>query len=336
MPAPVYSDANKTASIALPAAQEQALIGAVITAQSTTFMTDLVGNPLSTAVTLTFTASEPDRVPPTIAFVDPPDNSTGVETTDPVTVTFSEPMLSTSITGSVIQVASGGVAIDGTVTVNGAVASFTPTRPLDFGTPFTVTITTGAQDLASNPLAAGQVINFVTNFAPLAPEIISPANGATGVARPVVLRWRPSVDQDGDAVAYHLFLCNNQNFIGSAPNCIQDVKITPTTATAQAKGIYYASVASGGMLFSLFGLSFAFGLKGRKRILTLIAVLVISMLFVVSCGGGGDGEPVQATSTDLTFQVEGLSPNVTYYWKMEAEDGKAGVAATPVMTFTTQ
>jgi hypothetical protein len=34
--------------------------------------------------------------------------------------------------------------------------------------------------------------------------------------------------------------------------------------------------------------------------------------------------------------VEGLSPNVTYYWKMEADDGKEGVAATPVMSFTTQ
>lgn len=334
---PVYSDANKTASIALPIAQEAALVTHIITAQTTTGMTDLVGNPLSTAVTFSFTATEPDRVPPTIALFDPPNNATGVVTTDPITVTFSEPMLSTSITGSVMQVTSGGIPVDGTVTVNGSIATFTPAQPLAFGTPFTVTVTTGAQDLASNALAAGQVINFLTNFAPLAPDIIAPANGATGVARPVVLRWRPSVDQDGDAIQYHLFLCNNQAFIGTAPNCILDVKITPTTATAGVKGVYYASVLSGGMLFTLLGLGWAFGFKGRKKILLMIAVLVVAGLFVASCRSKSDnGTAVTAVSTDLTFQVDGLAPNVTYFWKMEAEDGKAGVSATPVMTFTTQ
>ena len=306
--------------------------GTAITAQITTGMTDLVGNALASAVTFSFTAAAPDRVPPTIVLFDPPDNATGVVTDEPISVTFSEPMLSTSITGSVMQVTSGGIPLDGTVTVSGDVATFTPARPLSFGTAYTVTITTGALDLASNALVAGQVINFITNFAPLAPDIVAPANGATGVARPVVLRWRPSVDQDGDAIAYHLFYCNNQNFIGTAPNCVQDVKITPSTA--RAKGIYYASVASGGMLFTLFGLSFAAGIKGRKKILLMIAVLVVSGLFIVSCSKSSNTTP--AAPTELSFQVNGLSANVTYYWKMEADDGKGGVTATPVMTFTTQ
>jgi hypothetical protein len=341
--APVYNNTNPpavpptlppTASIALPVAQEAALVGTVITAQTTTGMTDLVGNPLSTAVTFSFTAIAADRVPPTIAVFDPPNNATGVETTLPITVTFSEPMLSTSITGSVMLVTFGDKAVDGTVTVAGNVATFTPTRPLAFGTAYTVKITNGALDVASNALATGQVINFITNFAPLAPEIVSPANGTAGVARPVVLEWKPSVDQDGDTIAYHLFYCNNQAFIGTAPNCVQDVKITP--ATAQAKGVYYASVASGGMLFTLFGLGWAFGFKGRKKILLLIAVLVISGLFLVSCRKKSDDASQSAPPANLTFQVEGLSPNVTYFWKMEADDGKAGVSATPVMSFTTQ
>jgi Big-like domain-containing protein len=331
-PAPVYNDANRTASIALPIAQEQAAVGTVITAQVTTGMTDVVGNPLVSAVTFSFTASAPDRVPPTIALFDPPDNATGVEANAPISVTFSEPMLATAFTASVMQVTSGGIPVDGTVTVNGDVATFTPARPLSFGTAYTVTITTGALDLTSNALAAGQVINFVTNFAPLAPEIVSPLNGATALARPVVLQWKPSVDQDGDAIAYHLFYCNNQNFIGTAPNCVQDVKITP--ATAHAKGISYASVASGGMLFTLFGLSFAAGIKGRKKILLMVAVLIVSGLFIASCSKSSDTTP--AAPTELSFQVNGLSANVTYYWKMEADDGKGGVTATPVMTFTTQ
>jgi hypothetical protein len=205
---------------------------------------------------------------------------------------------------------------------------------LAFGTAYTVTVGTGAQDQLRNALSAGQTANFVTNFQPVAPEIVFPANGGTGVGRPVVLRWKPASDSDpGDVIAYHLFLCNNPTFIGTAPNCIVNVPITPTAASAP--GIYYASVAGGGLLFSLFGLSFAAGLKGRKKILLMIAVLVISGMFVISCGGGGDGA-APAAPTELSFQVDGLSPNVTYFWKMEADDGKGGVAATPVMTFTTQ
>jgi len=309
--------------------------GATVAVGATTGMTDLVGNPLSTAVTFTFTTTAADRTPPTIASIAPATNATGVRTDAAITITFSEPMLGSTITTNTIQVTSGGVAVDGTLTLAGNVATFTPARALAFGTAYTVTVGTGAQDQLRNALSTGQTVNFVTNFQPAAPEIVFPGNAATGVARPVVLRWKPSSDSDpGDVIAYHLFLCNNPSFIGTAPNCIQNVPITPVAA--QAKGIYYASVASGSMLFTLFGLGWAFGFKGRKKILLMIAVLVMSGLFIASCSKSDDGAPATPVPTDLTFQVDGLSPNVTYFWKMEADDGKGGVIATPVMTFTTQ
>jgi hypothetical protein len=342
-----YDAANNTATF-IPNAD--LTVGAVITAQTTTLMTDVVGNPL-TAQTFTFTASAADRVPPTIASIIPANNVTGVRTDAPITVTFSEQMLGTSITGTTIKVSFARVAVDGTVTTvnvdgtvttandaatNKAIATFTPTRPLEFGTAYTITLSAGPVDLARNALtlAQSQVISFVTNFAPVAPEVVSPANGATAVGRPVILRWKPSVDQDQDTVQYHLFLCNNQNFIGSLPNCRQNEPITPTGASA--KGIYYASVAGGGMLFTLFGLSFAAGIKGRKKILLMIAVLVVSGLFIVSCKGKSDDNPVAAAPTELAFQVDNLAANVSYFWKVEADDGKGGVSATPVMSFTTQ
>lgn len=333
---PVYNDANKIASVALPAAQEQALVGSIITVQATagaTGMKDVVGNALASAVTFSFTAAAPDHVAPTIASLSPAANAIGVRTDGKITVTFSEPMLATSITASVVKLAlaTGGVAVDGTVTVDGAVATFNPAQPLEFGTAYTLTVTSDAKDLASNLLTAGQTINFVTNSRPSVPNVISPDDGSTGVARPVILRWAPSSDQDLQPIEYHVFLCNNQAFIGSEPDCI--LNKTVTTTTARAKGVYYASVAGGGMLFSLFGLGFAAGLKGRKRILTMIAVLFISGLFIVSCGGGGGGGgPV---STDITFQVDNLHGNVKYFWKVEANDGNGGVAATSVQEFTT-
>jgi hypothetical protein len=335
-----YDAANKTATFTPNGDLD---VGAVITAQTTASMTDVVGNALTPPLIFTFTTTTADRAAPLISSITPTNNATGVRTDAPITVIFSEQMLSTSITASVIQVTSGGVAVVGTVTTandelnNKAIATFTPARPLEFGTAYTVTVSSGPVDLARNALALSQnqVLNFVTNFAPIAPEVLSPLNGATGVGRPVVLLWKPSVDQDLDTVQYHLFLCNNQNFIGTAPNCIQNVAVTPVAAAA--KGIYYASVASGGMLFTLFGLSFAAGIKGRKKILLMIAVLVISGLFIVSCSSKSDSAapPAQAP-TELTFQVTGLAANVSYFWKMEADDGKGGVSTTPVMSFTTQ
>jgi hypothetical protein len=315
---------------------------AVITATTTTFMTDVAGNGLSTALTFSFTATAADRTPPAIVSVSPANNATGVRTDSVITIAFDEQMLGTSITANTIQVTTGGVAVPGTLTIandavnNKATATFTPTTALDFGAAYQVAIGTGGPlDLMRNALTAGQTVNFVANFQPAAPEIVFPANAETGVARPVVLKWKRSSDSDpGDVIAYHLFLCNNQSFIGTAPNCIQNVPITPTTA--QAKGVYYASVGGGSMLFTLFGLGWAFGFKGRKKILTILAVLVVSGLFIASCSKKSDDGAVAPVPTDVTFQVDGLSPNVTYFWKLEADDGKGGVAATRVMTFSTQ
>jgi hypothetical protein len=325
----------------------------VITAATTTFVTDIAGNGLSTALTFSFTATAADLTPPAIALVTPANNVTGVRTDAPITVAFNEQMLSSTITSTSIRVraesfvdengltvpaqdVAGTLTLANNAATNKAIATFTPTAALAFGRAHTVTVGTGAQDLMRNALTAGQTANFVTNFQPSVPEVVSPANAATGVARPVVLKWKRSSDSDpADVIAYHLFLCNNPSFIGTGANCIQNVPITPVAA--QAKGVYYASVAGGGMLFTLFGLSFAAGIKGRKKILLMIAVLVVSGLFIASCSSKSDnGAPVPApVSTDVTFQVDGLSPNVTYFWKLEADDGKGGVATTRVMTFST-
>jgi hypothetical protein len=67
----------------------------------------------------------------------------------------------------------GTTPVTGTVTyvVSSYVATFTPTSPLALDTLFTATITTGAQDLAGDPLASNYVWTFTTNTTACAPIV---------------------------------------------------------------------------------------------------------------------------------------------------------------------
>jgi hypothetical protein len=63
--------------------------------------------------------------------------------------------------------AASGTPVAGTVTYDASsyAATFTPTNPLALDTLYTATITTGAQDLAGDPLASNYVWTFTTNTA---------------------------------------------------------------------------------------------------------------------------------------------------------------------------
>jgi hypothetical protein len=239
-------------------------------------------------------------------------------------------MSASSINAGTFLVNSAGGAVAGTVAYNAATntATFTPAGALSFGAAYTVTITTAIVDQAQNGLVSNFVFSFVTNFPPAAPQLISPAGGATGVTRPVVLRWSPSSDQDADAVSYRLFICNDPSFIGSGDNCRLNVPVT--LAAARANKILIASMGGLVSLIVLLGVVLGGGIRGGGRILLFLAIVVMSGVFIYSCGSGSGG------ASEITFQVDGLAANVTYFWKVEADDGKGGVTASDVKSFTTQ
>ncbi|MGD0521713.1 MAG: Ig-like domain-containing protein [Terracidiphilus sp.] len=96
--------------------------------------------------------------------------------TAPITATFSQAMNCTTLASSATTftvTAPGDVAVVGTVTCSGAVATFTPTGGAlpSYGTTYTATITTGATDVIGFPLAAG---NYVWTFTTLTlPPVIT-------------------------------------------------------------------------------------------------------------------------------------------------------------------
>ena len=144
----------------------------IYTATITTGAKDLAGNALAFNTVWTF--STPDTTPPVANATDPLNNVTGVAVSKALTITFSEAMDPSTLNASTFILMRGTTAVAGTVSYSGTTATFTPSAPLISNTTYTATITTGAKDLAGNPLAANIVWTFTTiGGAGIGPAIVN-------------------------------------------------------------------------------------------------------------------------------------------------------------------
>ena len=162
--------------------------GTGFTATITTGAQDLAGNALAADKVWTFTtAAIPDTTAAVVNSTTPANLAIGVALNGNLTATFSEAMKPTSISATTFTLA-GSTAVTGVVSLStdGLIATFNPAADLAASTLFTATITTGAQDLAGNALAADKVWTFTTGAAPdtTAATVLStvPAANATDVA----------------------------------------------------------------------------------------------------------------------------------------------------------
>lgn len=133
-----------------------------------------------------------DTTPPTVSLMDPADATTNVAVDSSITATFDEDMDPSTITAATFTLTEPDeTEIPGTRTFDEVnnIATFAPSSTLAPDTEYTVTITTGVEDLAGNGLASDVVWTFTT--APNAPTTdttaptvssTSPTHGATGVA----------------------------------------------------------------------------------------------------------------------------------------------------------
>jgi len=104
-------------------------------------------------------SSGDDTTAPTVTAKTP--TGTDVSVSTAISVTFSEAMNKTSVEDAFsINPVAGSVSWDGNM------MTFTPDSNLAYDTTYNVTIGTGAEDLAGNPLEAEFVWNFTTGSAP--------------------------------------------------------------------------------------------------------------------------------------------------------------------------
>lgn len=163
------------------------LANTLYTGTITTDAQDTAGRPLPARYSWTFTTgAAPDRLAPTVTSTNPADGATAVAINQQVLVTFSETMNPSSLNGNTFTLtAPGAVPVPGTVSYVGLTATFVPATPLANSTRYSGAITTGARDLAGNPLAANFNWAFTTGAAPdtLAPTVTStlPANAAGSI-----------------------------------------------------------------------------------------------------------------------------------------------------------
>ena len=147
---------------------------------------DLAGNALANNFVWSFTTgAAPVTTPPTISSTDPVNAATGVALNQKIAATFSKTMDASTIQTSTFSLKQGVTQISGFVSYSGTTAIFTPANNLLSNSTYVVTITTGAMDLAGNPLANNYVWSFTTGTGVVVtPPTVSsadPVNAATGV-----------------------------------------------------------------------------------------------------------------------------------------------------------
>src|SRR3989442_5568985 len=123
----------------------------------------------------------PATHPPVVVRTSPPHKKTDVPLNSVISVVFSEPIATTTITSTSVQVLRGGAPVAGSLRVGDAyqlTATFTPAALLSPRTDYGIVITTDVQGFDGEPLAADVTADFTTADsvnAAIASVVVTPA-----------------------------------------------------------------------------------------------------------------------------------------------------------------
>lgn len=173
----------------------------------TTCIKDLAGNPIASNSTSTFTTRFQDNTTTRVIGTAPGANVTGVALNDKVVVTFSDPLLASSVADSsaylTIPPSTTHVAGSLRLLSDGINVRFTPTSSLTANTTYRINITTGVKELSGNSVTA-YTSDFTTSASldATGPLLLSATSDSTSLAlstpyTTAVKRW-PSIRANFD------------------------------------------------------------------------------------------------------------------------------------------
>ena len=154
-------------------------VNTLYTGTITTMVKDVDGNALQTNYVWTFTTD----INPAVVSRDPENLAVNVALNKAITVTFNMSMNKLTLNNTTFTVKQGTTTVLGTILPNaaGTAFTFTPSAALAQDTVYTVTVTTGATNLAGTELAKNEVWSFKTGITPIV-VLRDPFAGQTGVA----------------------------------------------------------------------------------------------------------------------------------------------------------
>jgi hypothetical protein len=119
-----------------------------------------------------------------------------------------------------------------------------------------------------------------------------------------------------------------------------DVTFSNNSTSARSASSRSASPAGAGRFgtgFLLTGFAIVGGLKSRKKVFYMIAVLLLSGMAITACGSNSSPPAAPAPPAGLlTKSVSGLKAATKYYWKVVADDGNGVTAESETWSFTTR
>jgi hypothetical protein len=219
--------------------------GTIYTATITTGAKNMAGSSLASNYVWTFTTGT--FISPRVITTDPTNNAIGVALNKVVAVTFTVAMDPASFTSSSFTLKNGTVAIPGTISVNGAIATFTPSVPLLNSTLYTATITTAVKNTTGTNKATNYVWVFTT-LAATPPTVIltQPANGSTDIVLNQLLEAHFSVPMQASSINGSTFTLRNNGLpvSGSVTYSGTTAYFMPNVALS-ANTLYTATITTG-------------------------------------------------------------------------------------------
>ena len=172
---------------------------------------------------------------------------------------------------------------------------------------------------------SGTGLSAAGNNPPDTPRLVFPANGQQNVATTMTLQWREVTDPDGDPVSYQVFICEDSDPFNNCDSVLVTSLDPLGGNVASPDNVFLAGISGAWLL--LFGIALVSRTGGRKRLVLLIAMMIIAGGLLASCG--------DSDYSIQTFDVSGLNSDAQYYWGVVADDGQGGQAQSEVWSFTT-